>query len=149
MIISKENMGTAGRYLASLFVLLTAASFLACVVAVVPIIYYATKEGGVVVTAQIERDASEVWEAAVRTAEKLPNIKITERDDEKLFMKAVEEGTENRGGIKVTSIGRRKSQLIVRGEAPGGEEAAHKRLAVRIVKDICNELGVKYTLVEG
>lgn len=149
MILSKMNIGTAGRFLRLFFVLSTAASLLACVVAAIPIIYYATKEGGVVVTAQIDRDANEVWEATVRTAEKLPNVKIVERDDEEFFLKAVEEGTENRGGIKVTSIGKRTSQLIVRGEAPEGDEATHKKLAVRIVEDICNELGVKYTLVEG
>jgi hypothetical protein len=148
MILGKENRGTVGRYLVSLFVLLTAASLLGCVVAAVPIIYYATKEGGVVVTAQIDRDADEVWEATVRTAEKLPNVKIVEQDDDKLFLEAEEVGTENRGGIKVTSVGKGKSQLIVRGEAPGEKEAS-ERLSVRIVEDICNELGVKYTLVEG
>jgi hypothetical protein len=147
MIVGKEKRGTAGRYLLSLFVLLTAASLLACVAAI-PIIYLSTREGGVVVTAQIERDADEVWEAVVRTAEKLPDVKIVERDDEEFFLKAVEEGTENRGGIKVTSIGEGKSQVIVRGEGPG-EKDASERLSVRIVEDICNELGVKYTLVEG
>jgi hypothetical protein len=146
MITGKENRGTAGRLLASSIVLLTAVSLLACVAAV-PIIYYATPKG-VVVTAQIDRDVDEVWEATVRTAEKLPNVKIVERDDEERFLRAVEEGTENRGGIKVTSIGEGQSQLIVRGEAPGGRDAT-ERLSVRIVEDICNELGVEYKLVEG
>ena len=148
MIVDTRKEWTYGRYLVLVFVLLTAASLLACVAAVVPIIYYATKEGGVVVTAQIDRDVDEVWAATVRTAEKLPNIKILERDDKELFLKAIEEGTGNRGGIKVTSIGKGQSQLIVRGEAPG-EKDASERLSVRIVEDICSELGVKYKLVEG
>ena len=70
MILGKENTGAIYRFFRLFFVLLTAASLLACVVAAVPIIYYATKEGGVVVTAQIDRDVNEVWEATVRTAEK-------------------------------------------------------------------------------
>ena len=149
MILSKENIVTAGRFLRLFFVLLAAASLLACVVAAVPIIYYATKEGGIVVTAQINRDADKVWQATIRAAEKLPNLKIVERDDEEFFLEAEEEGTENRGGVKVTSIGKRKSQLVARGIAPGGEDEIEKKLAIRIIEDVCNELGVKYTLVEG
>ena len=148
MIIGKENGGTTGRYLVSLIVLLIAASLLACV-AVVPIVYYSTQEGGVVVTAQIDRDANEVWEATVRTGKKLPHARIVERDDEKFFAKGEEVGTGNIAGIKVTSIGEGRSQVIVRAKTAEGEEEAERSFAIRVVEDICNELGVEFKLVEG
>ena len=104
MIVHTRNKRTAGKYLVSLLVLLTAASLLACVAAI-PIIYYSTREGGIVVTAQIDRDANEVWEAAIRSVEKQPNMKIVERDDEEFFLKGVDESTGDTGGMKLTSIG--------------------------------------------
>ena len=63
-------------------------------------------------------------------------------------MKGVEEGTENMGGIRVTSIGKGRSQLIVRGRG-GKEDPADRAFAIRVVEDICNELRVEYKLVEG
>jgi hypothetical protein len=141
-----------------LVVLLMLASFLGCVAAAVPIIYYAETHKGFVVTVQLDAEADKVYQAALEVIENPPkkslpglievkNIKKDEKGLSVTFDAVFEDGT-HKDKIKVTSIEGNRSQLVAVADTPGKKEADQSS-ALNIVRLICDELGVKYTLVKG
>jgi hypothetical protein len=148
------RLGLIGK----LVILLILASFLGCVAAVVPIIYYAETHKGFVVTAQLDVEADKVYQAALEVIENPPkeslpglievkNIKKDEKGLSVTFDAVFEDGT-HEDKIKVTSIGGSRSQLVATADTPGKTEADQSS-ALKIVRLICDKLGVKYTLVKG
>ncbi len=155
-IVKQEDgfrLGLAGK----MIILVMVASFLGCVAAI-PIIYYAETHKGFVVTAQLDKEANKVFQAALEVIENPPkeslpgfieakNIKKDEKNLSVTFDAIFEDGT-HADKIKVTSIGANRSQLVAVADTPGKKEADQSS-ALRIVRLICDKLGVKYTLVEG
>ena len=148
------RLGLVGK----LVILLMLASFLGCVAAVVPIIYYEETHKGFVVTAQLDVEADKVYQAALEVLENPPkesmpgfielkNIKKDEKSLSVTFDAVFEDGT-HKDKIRVTSIGGSRSQLVAIADTPGKTEA-DKSSALRAVRLICDKLGVKYTLVKG
>ena len=140
-----------------LVILVMLASFFGCIAAV-PIIYYAETHKGFVVTVQLDVDADKVYQTALEGIENPPKetlpdlIKVTniEKDEKNLsvtFDAIFKDGT-HKDKIKVTSIGANRSQLVAVADTPG-EKEADQSSALRIVRLICDELGVKYKLVKG
>ena len=113
------RLGLIGK----LVVLLMLASFLGCVAAVVPIVYYAETHKGFVVTVQLDAEADKVYQAALEVIENPPkkslpglievkNIKKDEKGLSVTFDAVFEDGT-HKDKIKVTSIEGNRSQLVV------------------------------------
>jgi hypothetical protein len=159
--MTKRNFGQEERFglglAGKLVILVMVASFLGCVAAI-PIIYYAETHKGFVVTAQLDKEANKVFQAALEVVENPPKeslpgfieVKNVKKDEKSLsvtFDAVFEDGT-HADKIKVTSLGANRSQLVAVADTPG-EEKADQSSALTIVRLICDKLGVKYTLVEG
>ena len=153
----------AGR----LVIFLTVISFLGCVAAIPAIVYYSEKHKGYAVTVQLDVEANKVYQTAVDLIEDPPRTEILpkfkkvtniKKDDEKMavtFDVVFEDGTHH-DKVKVTAIGAKRSQLIAisdisakKDEDKSSTKQAEKTSALRIVKVICDRLGVKYTVVKG
>ena len=140
-LINKNGFGI--RVFGIFFVLVVAAFLLSCVAAVPVIIYYQSTKH-FTATVQVDAKAEDVYQTALRIVEEQPNVKLVKKDDEKLIVEAKLE--EKEGSIKAVPISANKCQLIATADA--GDKEADKEMALRIVKRICDELGVKYTVVE-
>jgi len=71
-------------------------------------------------------------------------LKLLKKDDEK-FVAEGEKGELN-ATIMATPLDDKKTQLIVTADA--GKKETDKKLALQIITNICDKLGVKYTVVE-
>ena len=162
----KQEDGFGLRLVGRLVIFLMVMSFLGCVAAI-PVVYYEIEHKGFVVTAQLDVKADKVYQTAVELienppeSETLPEFIKTEKikkDDKKLsitFDAVFKEGTHH-DRVNVTAIGANRSQIVAvadisfkKGAEKSSKKDAEKSSALQIVKGICNELGVKYTLVKG
>jgi hypothetical protein len=69
-------------------------------------------------------------------------------DDEKRSWKATD--GKQTASLKVTELGGRETELIVKADVPDVEEEkkSEEELAFRVIDAVCNSLGVKYTVVK-
>ena len=141
----KHEKGLVQRWLARLLIFLMAMSFLGCVAAIPVVIYYEA-EKHYTATVQVDAKAADVYNTAVRLIGEKPDVKIKKKDDAK-FLVEIERGKQY-ASIKAVSHNGNKTQLVVTADASKKKEE-DKELALRIVKDICDELGVKYKVVKG
>ena len=93
---------------------------------------------------QISLPATEVYATIVRLIEEKPDNIIENRND-KAFLIEIEESGRSITG-QVTSLGPDRSLLYVWVDA-GNTGLTGQELATDIVEIVCNELGVKYELV--
>jgi hypothetical protein len=138
-------------------VLLAAISLTACPAAIPLAIYYYKTHDNYVATAEVKVDAEKVFAAAVSLVEKRKEegkIKdILTKDDSKLFLE-VTDGRQ-KASAKVIPIKSGVSKLVVTADVPDTKEMSEElerqkeqELALRIMKNICDELGVNYQLIE-
>ena len=156
--IFRQKDGFRLRLVGKLAILLMLVSFLGCVAAVIPVIYYVEKHKGFVVTAQLGVEADKVYQTLLELLENPPkeslpgfielkNIKKDEKSLSVTFDAVFEDGTHS-DKVKVTSIGGGRSQLVSVADTPGKTEADQSS-ALHIVRLLCDKLGVKYELVKG
>ena len=131
------------RVLGVFFIFLVVIYLLGCVAAIPVIIYYKSTKH-FTATVQVDAKAEDVYQTALRIVEENPNVKLVKKDDEKLLVEA--ELEEKEGSIKAVPISANQCQLIATVDA--GDKEADEEMALRIVKRICDELGVKYSVVE-
>jgi hypothetical protein len=124
-------------------------SLLGCPVVIPPIVDY-EHHHGYVVTVKVPVDADKVFQAALEEVQSNPAaavVKIQERSRQ-IQARGVVSGKEGAAFIKVTQLDAKKSQLMVTGsiEEKNARKAA-RNLALQIVQNICDKLGVQYTVI--
>jgi hypothetical protein len=144
---SKKEFGQ--RLLGGLFISLLMISLLGCPVVIPPIVDY-EHHHGYVVTVKVPVNADKVFETALELAQSNPQItvvKIEERSRQ-IQTKELVSGKKSSAFIKVTQLDAKKSQLMVTGsiEEKNARKAA-RNLALQVVKNICDKLGVQYTVI--
>ena len=120
-------------------------SMLACVAAI-PVIIYQQATKTQTATVQVNASADEVYQTAIRLIQQRPDIQILEQQDDKRTIEI--QRAEKYASVKATPLDGRKAQLVVTADADTEEkeEEEDKELALKIVKGICDELGVSYTV---
>lgn len=94
-------------------------------------------------TVILDADAGKVFAAAVDILQKNPSILITQRDDSQLSLTFKQGDWTTQ--IKVTPIGDKLTQmLLVSGAGPG--DASGTAAVLDHVKQVCDKLGVKYSV---
>ena len=93
---------------------------------------------------QVPVAASEVYATIVRLVDEKPDLQIEHRND-KAFLIEVAKGSRSMTG-QVTDLGAGRSLLYVWADA-GESGLTGEELATATVEIVCNELGVKYELV--
>ena len=139
------------KLLGGSIIVIIAMFLLSCVAAIPAVVVYYKNERGFVVTAQVDVNADKVYQAALNRIDSHPDVKLVEKDDQKrsVSAEAMRDGKKHEGSLTVTPIDANRSQLVAIGDLPGHDEEAEKHLAIQIIKNICDDLGVKYRVVEG
>jgi hypothetical protein len=96
-------------------------------------------------TVQVQAAANDVYSTAIGVINDDPAIELLKKDDEKL--KAEARKGKLLAKIEVKKLDNGNTKLIVKADA-GKDKKADKELALRIVKRICDTLGVKYVVNE-
>jgi hypothetical protein len=117
---------------------------MACVAAIPVAVHYYKSSKYSTAMVQVKAKVADVYQTALRIVEEKPELKLLKKDDVK-FMVEAKEG-ELHANVKAVAISDNQTQLVVTADA--GKKEADKKLALQIVTNICDELGVKYTVVE-
>lgn len=141
----KSNVKTGPWFLGLLCVSLTVMSLMACVAAIPVAVHYYKSSKHFTAIVQVNAKAADVFQTALRIVGENPDIKLLKKDDEKLMVEAKK--GELFASIKTTAISNNQTQLVATADA--GEKEEDKKLALQVVTRICDELGVKYTVVEN
>ena len=124
---------------------LVAFFFAGCIAAVPVIIYYESTNDGYVVTADVNKSADEIWQSATQLADKRVaqgRIKIVEKDDSDRLLKVTDDV--QKAEIKVDPKEDGGSKIIITANVPDEkdekvEEKKEEELALRIMKELCEE----------
>ena len=128
--------------------------FLGCVAAIPIVVYYYNTDDNYIATAEVRKNADDLWLAVLRLAEKRAGegegkLKLLKRNDTERLLEATD-GVQT-GSIKIIPDGSRKSKIIVTADVPKGEEKEldkEQELAARIMKNLCEEAKAECKLVE-
>ena len=125
-----------------------------CVAAGAIAIYYYNTDDNYIATAEVRKNADDLWLAVLRTVEKYEvedggKLKILKRDDTERLLEA-NDGVQN-GSIKILPESRRKSKIIVTADIPKGHEKElekEQELAALIMKTLCEEAKAECKVVK-
>ena len=134
--------------------ILSAIMVIGCVAAVPIAVHYSSSDDKYVATAEVEKNADELWQAVVRAAEKREGesqgeMKILKKDDAARRLEATD-GVQT-ATVEVTPAGESRSKVTVTADAPdeeGEEITEEKELAALIMKLLCEEAKADCVLVE-
>jgi hypothetical protein len=140
--------------MAAFLSILSVIFFLGCVAAIPVVVYYYHTDKNYIATAEVRKDADDLWLAVLRTVEKREGegegkLKLLKRDDTERLLEATD-GNQI-GSVKIIPDGRRKSKIIVTADVPKGEEKEsdkEQELAAFIMKTLCEEAKAECKLVE-
>ena len=130
-------------------------AFVAGCVAAIPVaVNYSSTDDNYVATAEVGKNADEIWLAVVRAAEKREaesdgDMKILKKDSTARRLEATD-GVQT-ASVEVTAIGQNKSKIIITADAPdetGKEIDKEKELAALIMKSLCEEAKANCELVD-
>ena len=126
-----------------------ALSAMGCFLAIpVAIMYYqSTRE--YVATAEVGVNADAVYRAAIKEAEaRSSTIKITKRDDSGRLLE-ITDGVQT-ASLKAVSLNGQKSEIVVVADVPksAGGKAKEEELALRIIRIVADNLGVRYEITK-
>ncbi|AMK12423.1 MAG: hypothetical protein AB7E51_01455 [Pseudodesulfovibrio sp.] len=116
------------------------------------VVYLVSASDGdnVTVTAEIPRNANEIYETAMKIAEEDGGQKYTvvEADPARTFLRA--EALDQSWWFEMTlvQLDENNTQLIMVGVSPGDEEEQRNRGLIAVER-ICDDLGVRYKVVEN
>ncbi|CAB1071706.1 hypothetical protein D1AOALGA4SA_1332 [Olavius algarvensis Delta 1 endosymbiont] len=142
-------------YLVSLFSVIAVILFLGCVAAIPIVVYYYNTNDNYVATAEVRRNADDLWLAVVRLAEKRASetegkIDILKKDNTQRLLEATD--GKQTASVKVIPDGRRKSKVVITANVPKGMEnelAKEKELAAQIMRHLCEEAKAECKLAES
>ena len=137
-----------------IFSILAVIFFWGCVAAIPIAVYYYNTDDNYVATAEVRKNADDLFLAVVRLVEKRAGegeakLKLLKRNDTERLLEATD-GVQT-GSIKIIPDGRRKSKIIVTANHPKGEEKElekEQELAAQIMKNLCEEAKAECKLVE-
>lgn len=135
--------GVILRCCCMIFTFLMMMFLMACPV-VIPIVVYKKTTKFHTATVEVNAKANDVYRTALLIIEEDPELKLLKKDDEK-FVAEAEKGELN-ATIMATQLDDKKTQLIVTADA--GKKETDKALALQIITNICDKLGIKYTVVD-
>jgi hypothetical protein len=116
------------------------------------VVYLISSNDGdnVTITAEIPRSAADIYATAMRITEEdaETNYAVTEKDEAKHFLRA--ESKDGTWWFEMTLIplDEHNTQLIMVGVSPG-DEAEQRNRGLIAVERICNDLGVRYKVIEN
>jgi hypothetical protein len=87
----------------------------------------------------------QVQEATLEVIEQTDGLVLIKKDDEKRKVEAKK--GDLRAKITVNVLGEGATELVVKADA-GKDNDADKELSLRIVKRVCEQIGVKYEVIE-
>jgi len=142
-------------YLVSLFSVIAVILFLGCVAAIPIVVYYYNTDDNYVATAEVRRNADDLWLAVTRLAERRVTeaegqIKITKKDNTERLLQATD-GKQN-ASVKIIPDGRRKSKVVITANVPEDMENEldkEKELAASIMKALCEEAKAECKLADS
>ena len=128
--------------------------FLGCVAAIPIAVYYYTTDNNYVATAEVRKNADDLWLATLQLVEKRAGegegkLKLLKRDDTERLLEATD-GIQT-ASVKIIPDGRRKSKIIITADVPKGEKKEldkEQELAARIMKNLCEEAKAECKLVK-
>jgi len=129
--------------------------FLGCVAAIPIVVYYYNTDDNYVATAEVRRNADDLWLAVTRLAERRVaeaegQIKITKKDNTERLLQATD--GKQTASVKVIPDGRRKSKVVITANVPEDMEKAldkEKELAATIMKALCEEAKAECKLADS
>ena len=138
----------------ALLSILTIIFLLGCVAAIPIVVYYYNTDDNYVATAEVRKNADDLWLAVLRLSEKRAGegegkLNLLKRNDTERLLEATD-GVQT-GSVKIIPDGRRKSKIIVTADVPKGEEKElekEQELSARIMKNLCEEAKAECKLVE-
>jgi hypothetical protein len=96
-------------------------------------------------TVEVKAKPADVYAAMLRILQRRPDVEVVNRDDAKYLLELRKGKNKGTAQVSVTESG--LTQLKVTAQE-GETDASHKDLAYRVVTQVCDELKVKYTVVE-
>ena len=119
-----------------------------CVVVLssVATLVYMRSNNHLTTTVLIKKTPDATYAAMNQIIERTPDIKIINKEDKKYLIEASR--GENKVTAKATPYGSGLTQLIVTADAGKGD-LTDEDLALKVVKQICEELGVEYKVIES
>ena len=96
-------------------------------------------------TVEVKAKPADVYAAMLRILQRRPDVEVVKRDDAKYLLEIRKGKNKATAQVSLTEAG--LTQLKV-SAMEYQTEASHQDLAFRIVTQVCDELGVKYTVVE-
>lgn len=140
--------------MAALLSILSIIFFLGCVAAIPIAVYYYTTDNNYVATAEVRKNADDLWLATLQLVEKRSGegegkLKLLKRDDTERLLEATD-GIQT-ASVKIIADGRRKSKIIITADVPKGEKKEldkEQELAAQIMKNLCEEAKAECKLVE-
>lgn len=150
--------GFVPRWLGRLIFFLMTISFLGCVAAIPVVVYYEEEHKGFVVTVQLDENADKVYQTALEVIEnppkealpdliKVTNIKKNEKNLSVTFDATLKDGVHH-DKVNITAINANRAQFIAVADTPGNKKADESS-ALRIIRVVCDKLGVKYKVIKG
>ena len=145
------NSNTTHRQLklsVAALLVLTAIFLQGCVVVLssVATLVYMRSNNHLTTAVLIKKAPDAVYTAMNQIIERAPDIKIIKKVD-KIYLIEASRG-ENKVTAKATPYGSGLTQLIVTADAGKGD-LSDEDLALNVVRQICEELGVKYKVIES
>jgi hypothetical protein len=142
---AKEIISLKTKPFSATVVLLSIILLIGCVAAIPLAVKYAKEKDMVKLTLQADGNASDIFDASVRShKKKSPETEVIKDDREKLIFegKKVEEGgVEIWGRWQAEQISEGKTEVNFRIKAEGMEEEALEKRAIRSIQAFCDEIG--------
>ena len=130
-------------WLAACLLLVSAAGCITA--AVMGTVVYVVSKMQYTATVEVKAKPADVYAAMLRILQRRPDVEIVKRDDAKYLLDVKKGNNKATCQVSVTEAG--VTQLKV-SAMEYETEASHQDLAFRIVTQVCDELGVKYNVVE-
>ena len=138
------NYNFKSKLVALLSLILLVIFFAGCVAAIPVIVYYYATDDGYVATADVDKNADEIWQTITQVADKRVSegrIKILKKEDSDRLIKVTDEI--QTAQVKVLSKKEGGSKIIIKADVPGEskeeESKKEEELALRIMKNLCEE----------
>jgi hypothetical protein len=113
--------------------------------AVMGTVVYVVSKMEYTATVEVKAKPADVYAAMLRILQRRPDVEVVKRDDAKFFLELKKGKNSAKAQVSVTEAG--VTQLKV-SAMEYETEASHQDLAFRVVTQVCDELGVKYNVVE-
>lgn len=97
-------------------------------------------------TVELKAPPDKVYAAMLRILERRTDIKVDKRDDAKLKLE-ISKG-KNQATAAVAKLADANSSELTVTARENETDMSHKDLALKVVQQVCDELGVKYEVVE-